>query len=183
MIFKGSREEKPLLCCLFFDNSLYLLKSQARRAYTAAGTAPWEFHPSEDLSELPVDRSIMIPDESRGGSLPTLFEETGPARYLLWPSLMAAAPPQVVLARSFPSLVPSGTYVCVEYAVFEVLIRSNSSRDHVHLGFCFALAGIDLLRANESRMLCMMDRSLSESVPRRRSRRACCSELRKFIPQ
>ena len=48
----------------------------------------------------------MIPDGSRGGSLPTLFEETGPARYLLWPSLMAAVPPQVVLARSFPIARP-----------------------------------------------------------------------------
>ena len=54
----------------------------------------------------------MIPDGSRGGSLPTLFGETGPARYLLWPSLMAAVPPQVVLARSFPIARPIGN-VCM----------------------------------------------------------------------
>ena len=79
----------------------------------------------------------MIPDGSRGGSLPTLFGETGPARYLVWPSLMAAVPPQVVLARSFPSLVPPGTYVCVEYVVFKVLIclfagKSKIRKDRFH---------------------------------------------------
>ncbi len=125
--------------------------------YTAAGTASWDSHPSEDLSELPVDRSIIMYGGSRGGSLPGLLGKVGPARYLLWPSLMAAMPPQVVLARSFPFARPVRN-VCIRgYLLFEVRDASLS---------------YTLFRAKSRRILSMISRSSPIRVLASRSSRA-----------
>ena len=127
-----------------------------RHAYTAAGAASWDSHPSEDLSELPTDRSIIMYGGSRGDSLPGVLGKVGPARYLMSPSFMAILP-QVVLAQSFPSLVPPGTYVYAD----------------IHFSRCCRALSTPL-RAKSRRILSMISRSSQISVLASRSSSSCC---------